>query len=180
MIKRGYMVTSRGLRRPLSVTLWLFRSIKSSNEDQNNFPHIPKSLKTQLQSNINDIKVWYYDQKEPMGRPPGVSRDPFLWFQGYADPLNHQNDATISFPIHSNHFKHNFPYPQILIYSFKGNTNDIRCDMMTKRGCGATSRGLRRPPSVALGSCRPLESSNGCQNKSFHAPKPLFTHFKVI
>ena len=44
--------------------------------------------------------------------------------------------------------------------------------MMTKRGCGPTSRGLRRPPPVALGSCRPLESSNWCQNKFSHTPKP--------
>ena len=70
--------------------------------------------------------------------------------------------------------------PQTLIYSFQGNINDTRCDIMIKRCCGATSRGLRRPPPVALGSCRPLESSNECQNKFSHAPKPLYTHFKAI
>ena len=93
-----------------------------------------------------------------------------LWYCGLADLLNHQMDARISFPMPPN------PYS---IYSFQDNINDIRCDIMIKRGCGATSRGLRRPPPVELGSYRSLELSNECQNKFSHAPKPLYTHFHV-
>ena len=55
----------------------------------------------------------------------------------------------------------------------------MRCGTMIKRGHGATYRGLWRPLSLALGSCRPLESSNWCRNKFFHAPKPLHIHYHV-
>ena len=81
MIERGYMVTSRGLRRPLSVALWLFRSIKSSNEDQNNFPHIPKSLKAQLQSNTNDIRCDIMIKKSLWGDLQGSPETPFFGFR---------------------------------------------------------------------------------------------------
>ena len=50
---------------------------------------------------------------------------------------------------------------------------------MIETGYGATSRGLRRPLSLALGSCRPIESSKWYQNTFQHAPKPLYTNFHV-
>ena len=56
-----------------------------------------------------------------------------------------------------NKFSHT---PKPVQIKFQGNIKDIRCDIMIKRGYEATSSGLRRPLSVALGSCRPLELSN--------------------
>ena len=71
----------------------------------------------------------------------------------------------------SNGFHNKFSLTQIPFKrQFQGIIKDIWRDILFKRGYEATSRGLQRPLSLALGSCTPLESSNECHNKFFHMP----------
>ena len=83
------------------------------------------------------------------------------------DPrIDSQMDDTMNSPIPQYPLKHNF-------LPFQGKRKDIRCDIVIKRGYGATSGGLQRPLSLAFGSCRPLESSNW-RKISFSMPQNPF------
>ena len=70
-----------------------------------------------------------------MRRPPGVFGYPFMWYEGHLDTLNHQMDATISYPI-----------PNTLLTQFQGKLKDIRCGTMIKIGYGETSGGPLETP----------------------------------
>ena len=67
--------------------------------------------------------------------------------------------------------------PNLYKHTLKAIYSILGVIFTVKIGYKATFRGILRPPSEALGSCRPLKSSNGCHNKFSLTPIPFETEF---
>ena len=100
-----------------------------------------------------------------MRRPPGVFGYPFMWYEGHLDTLNHQMDATISYPI-----------PNTLLTQFQGKLKDIRCGTMIKKGYGETSGGPLVPFLSHEGHADLLNNQIDAR-VSFLCPKTLIYSF---
>ena len=67
--------------------------------------------------------------------------------------------------------------PNLYKHTLKAIYSILGVIFTVKIGYKATFRGILRPPSEALGSCRLLKSSNGCHNKFSLTPIPFEAEF---